>query len=226
MGAVVSGGFQMAYIADIVVALYLLIMAVVNAKKGFVGCVFGLVGSIVALAVAFLCAETVVGATDNLFGLQALIETGISTSEVVQGATTVEGVLSNLKIPEFLIAVIAEGIPETDIVAAIQELSHFLTLVVAGVVLFILCKIVLKILEKIFRSLIEHISFINAIDKLLGAVIGLAQGGLTVLVILAAITMIPEAATSVGGLLDQTLFLGVLYHENPILQIFSMIFAG
>lgn len=221
MGAEVSGGFQMAYIADIVVVLYLLIMAVVNAKKGFVGCVFGLVGSIVALAVAFLCAEMVVEATDNLFGLQALIENAIMPN--VQGATVQEA-LSNMNIPEFLIGIIAEG--QTDVVAGIQELSHFLTLVVAGVVLFILCKIVLKILEKIFRSLIEHISFINAIDKLLGAVIGLAQGALTVLLILAAVTMIPEAATSVGGLLDQTLFLGVLYHENPILQIFSMIFAS
>ncbi|MBQ7369635.1 MAG: CvpA family protein [Clostridia bacterium] len=221
MGAEVSGGFQMAYIADIVVVLYLLIMAVVNAKKGFVGCVFGLVGSIVALAVAFLCAEMVVEATDNLFGLQALIENAIMPN--VQGATVQEA-LANMNIPEFLIGIIAEG--QTDVVAGIQELSHFLTLVVAGVVLFILCKIVLKILEKIFRSLIEHISFINAIDKLLGAVIGLAQGALTVLLILAAVTMIPEAATSVGGLLDQTLFLGVLYHENPILQIFSMIFAS
>lgn len=221
MGAEVSGGFQMAYIADIVVVLYLLIMAVVNAKKGFVGCVFGLVGSIVALAVAFLCAEMVVEATDNLFGLQALIENAIMPN--VQGATVQEA-LANMNIPEFLIGIIAEG--QTDVVAGIQELSHFLTLVVAGVVLFILCKIVLKILEKIFRSLIEHISFINAIDKLLGAVIGLAQGALTVLLILAAITMIPEAATSVGGLLDQTLFLGVLYHENPILQIFSMIFTS
>ena len=221
MEGIFSEGFQMGYIADIVVLLYLLIMAIFSAKKGFVGCIFGLVGSIAALAVAFLCADTVATATGNLFGLQEVIVEAISPT--IQGATVQEA-LANMNVPEFLIGIIADG--QADVATAIVELSHFLVLVLTGVILYILCKIVLKILEKIFRTLIEHISFINAIDKMLGALIGLAQGALTVLLILAVITLIPEAATAVGGLLEETLFLGQIYHANPILQIFSMIFAG
>lgn len=60
--------FQIAYVADIVCALILLIFAAGGAKKGFVKCFFGLISTLVALILAITLASTVAGWLPSLFG--------------------------------------------------------------------------------------------------------------------------------------------------------------
>lgn len=65
--------FQIAYVADIVCALILLIFAAGGAKKGFVKCFFGLISTLVALILAITLASTVAGMASLAVRLRGIL---------------------------------------------------------------------------------------------------------------------------------------------------------
>ena len=224
--------FQTAYILDIVVIVALVLFALSDAKKGFIACVFGLVITIVAFVVAFFCASTVVEATGGIFGLQDLITTelqNVFTGELFQADATQAGLsaaLAEAKIPTFLIEMIsANGIdaPQGTTIAQYLagEIAPFVTLVLTGIVLFIVCKIVLIFVEKILTSLVSKVSLLGAVNKLLGAVVGLIKGAIMVCFIFSVVSLLtlPE----ITEFIDQSLFVHIIYHENPINLLYALI---
>ena len=228
--------FQIAYIVDLAVVLYALIMTLRDAKKGFVFCVFGLLISVVSLVVAFFCASTVLEMTSGLFGLQETIcgkieETllGIAgfDADVTQEGLTAALAAANL--PEFMIGLISDiGIeaPAGTTLAAHfgVTIGEFASLVLTGIILFVLCKIVLTLVEKVFTSLVEKVSLLAAVNGILGAAVGFVKAAIFVLLILAAIALIPSP--DIAAFMEETLFIGKLYLNNPVNYLFSLIFVG
>jgi uncharacterized membrane protein required for colicin V production len=234
MGAVT--GFQSAYLVDIAVMIVLLIFALVDAKKGFIACIFGLVISVVAFIVAFFCASTVVDATGGLFGVQDLIGTKIcevlSGISVFQVDATQEGLataLQEAKLPAFLVELISKnGIQAEEGMTLAQyisgEVAPFITLVLTGIVLFILCKLVLNFVEKILTSLVKNIAFLGAVNGILGALVGFIKGAFTVCLVLALLSLL--TSPEITAFIDQTLFVKTFYHENPVNLLYGLIFVN
>ncbi len=225
--------FQTAILVDIAVIIALLIFALIDAKKGFITCVFGLIISVVAFIVAFFCASTVVEATGGLFGLEELISTKLQevlSGELFQADATQEGLtlaLAEANLPAFLIDLISnKGIDAPAGTTLAQyiagEVAPFVALVLTGIILFILCKVVLIFVEKVLTSLVSNVSLLGAVNTILGAVIGFIKGALTICVIFSLLSLL--ASPEITEFINQTLFVHVIYHENPINLLFSLIF--
>jgi len=231
--------FQTAYVIDIVVAAWLLIAAIRGAKSGFISCIFGLVASVIALVVAFFCAETVLEQTGGLFSLQSMLIEKITESlsglgEFMLAPLSEEGLveaLANTKLPSFLVDMIVDNVavegaaPDATIASHIGlTVGHFSSLVITGLALFILCKIVLSLIEKLFTKAVESIKFFGFINSLLGFVIGFVKSSITILLFIAALSLVPNEL--VTEILDSTLFVGYFFHNNPINLIFAAIFGA
>ncbi len=228
--------FQMAFIVDLVAVLLALLFTLKDAKKGFIYCIFGLLISIVSLVVAFFCSSTVLETTSGLFGLQETICGKIE--EMLLGIAgfdadvTQEGLAAALEaanLPVFMLDLIGDiGIdaPAGTTLAAHfgVTIGEFVSLVLTGIILFILCKIILSIVERVFTSLVEKVSFLGAVNSILGAAVGFLKAAIFVLLVLAALSLIPSA--EITAFMDETLFIGLLYHNNPISYVFSLIFVG
>ena len=224
--------FQAAYILDIVVIVALVVFALIEAKRGFITCVFGLVVSIVAFVVAIFCAANVAEATGGLFGLQEVISTEFQNTfkgDLFQVALTQEDLaiaLADAKLPTFLIDMISvngiEAEPGTTVAQYLAgEIAPFLTTVLTGIILFVLCKLLLIIVEKILTSLVSSISFLGAVNMILGAVVGLLKGGLAVCFIFSALSLL--TSPELTEFINQSLFVHIIYNENPINLLYALI---
>ena len=228
--------FQTAYLLDIAIIVILLVGALRDAKSGFITCIFGLIISIVSLVVAFFCAATVVEATGGLFGLGDVICSAIEESLLgivgFDADVSEEGLIAALEgasFPPFLAELIASNGVEapagTTLAAHISvTVGGFVTLVLTGILLFLVCKIVLTLVEKIFTTLVSKIAFLGVVNTILGALIGLIKGAITVCLIFSVLALF--TSPQISEFVNQSIFAHFIYNENPINYIFSLIFVG
>lgn len=229
--------FNMIWIADIVAVIILLVATLKDTKKGFIKTVFGLVISVASIAVAFLCADMVTEVTGGAFGLQGIIVNGLSSTfagwglnfDISQGGVA-EALSSHsfFKTMPFLVDVVMEKLPTVNSETAVYLNEHaasivglFATNIVVGVVLFILCRLVLTIVEKILTSLVSSITLLGAINTLLGAAVGLLKGAIVVSILCMLVTTLPVF----GGIMEkmpETLFVyDFFFVNNPITKIIA-----
>lgn len=216
-----------AYVVDGIALVVVLVCAVASARKGFVRCLFGLLSTIAALVVAFLLMKTVVSATDGLFGLQGVIETaatnGLSKLTGFDVDISSAGLEASLqgKLPSFLIALVAENFGSAELplgtTAAMvvgETLGSLAVNLIAWLALFILTKLVLRVVRNIVSSIVEKLPIVGALNSLLGLAVGVLQGVLIVSAVLAIVALIP--AESVVGFFNECIFVKYLYNHNPI----------
>ena len=222
------------YVADGVVIAAFLIFAILAAKKGFVRCFFGFISTIVALAVAFIFMNAVIGWTDGLFGLQTALNEGctqwltkIVGFDVDVSAGGLTAALESV-MPGFLVELIVDGIadqtlPQGTTVAMVagEALGSVITSFVAWLALFLIAKIVLKLVEKLVSSIVESLPIVGAVNSLLGFCVGALQGLLIVSGVVAVLSFIPiDGLTS---FFNECVLVNWLYHNNPINLILSWI---
>lgn len=220
------------YILDGIVALFALIMLIVCAKKGFIDCFFGMISTVVALIVAIAFAKTVLNATDGLFGLQGWLYTKLEGSFAkVAGfnadisAVGVEAALEEHNVSAILAGLVMklvgkqESIPEGTTLAMLlgEATSRLAATLIAGLVLFILIKLVVRLLRGILESIASKVDVLNGINALLGAAVGILQAALIVCSILAVLAIFPNEG--ITTYLSNTLFVGKLYLHNPLVSI-------
>ena len=216
-------------VLDIIAIVILLIFAVISAKKGFVKSVFGFLITIASLAIAVFCANMVVEATGGLFGLQETIHSGIidllSGIEGFDQDISAAGLAADLegKFPTFVIDMILEEygvdapIGTTIAMQIAPPITEFVMFIIGAIALFIVCKLVLTIVKAMLVALIENLALVNALDKILGFVLGALQGALIVCVLLLVISFIPnDIIGGVVNLIDTSMIVGPLYHNNPL----------
>ena len=233
VAAVGSSAGGLGIILDVLVVVILLIFAITSAKKGFIEGIFGLLTTIVALAVALIFANVVVDATGGLFGLKDTIYTGsLGFLEGIEGFNTdisKEGLEASLqgKLPEFVITtIVAEygaDVPAGTTIAMqlATPVTDFIMFAIAGIVLFIVAKLVLSILKGILSGIINAIALLGAVDKLLGFVLGLVKGALLIGVLFMLISFVP--IEGLNEFIHTSIFAHVIYDQNPLQILLGMI---
>lgn len=205
-------------IIDLIVVLYILIMALIGIKRGFVKMLFKLCGTLAIIIGAVLLARPFGEALVSPIG--HFIENPIT--EWMAGLTTESGIqiftqsfnwgdpavqnellpmaLSAMGLPSFLSGIIVdlgifssmlEGVGE---VALIDVLPAGITAIAMTVIAFVILLIVLAILVYVIKRLLTNLtefSLFGGINKILGFIFGLVQAYLVVSVILAVVSYIP-----------------------------------
>ncbi len=216
------------YLADIVVALVLAGFVIVCARRGFIDCFFVFVSTVIAFLVALLLTKAVVSWTGGLFGLQELMSNGLESSFMkVKGfdtelsASGMEASLEANNVPKFLIRLIVnafgdETLPVGTTIATVAggAIARFATMLIVFAALYVIARVVLFVLRKLFDSLARKITLVQKVNTLLGGVAGFVEGLLIVCAVLALLSLIPSEA--VMSYLDNSLFIGFLYNHNII----------
>ncbi len=234
-GMLLAIEFKAEYIADIVFVLAIMIWAFIDAKKGFINCFFSFVSAIVcAMAVLFL-SKPVLTWTDGLFGLEKWIQDGLG--EWLSGIKpfnldiSMEGwkaQFDEMSLPTFLqTAILAEieplagEIPAGTMLGqyAGQAIGTFLALAVCGLALFIVAKLIMRLLRGALNRIAENSPFIEKINRLGGLVAGTFKAFALVCVVLAVMSLF--ASEGLTNFFDNTLWLKELYNNNPLMAVFA-----
>ena len=216
------------YIVDAIALLAILIFAVRAAKKGFVDCLFGLISTIGALLIALIFTKAFLSLTGGLFGLQGVIENacvntlaGVTGFNIDISAQGVENALADKNLPAFLIDMVMENYQGSDIPYGTTlamlvggELGGLATTLVAGFALFLIAKLVLRILKNVISGVVQSIPIVGTLDSALGFVLGILQGVLIVSVAIAVLALIPSE--SITAFFSEGILVNFLFHNNPI----------
>lgn len=192
---------------DIVVCAFLLVMGIIGYFRGFFKTLISFFGTLVTLIIAILLAKFVSGWLENLFGMTTAFSNWIKPTVADECA---DGVLSGVLLifGKILMGHSVYNIdnPETvqseEFISAFSgELGNIIATVATVIILFVVIKIVLLILNKVFEKLTQD-KVIGDLDKFLGFVLGLLKGGLAVLSIVALIYVLSPVITSLGDLVE------------------------
>ncbi len=227
-----ASGFT-AYLPDIAVGIFALVMVFVSARRGFIGCVLGIVSSLVAVILAISLAGAVVDGTGGFFGLQGSFQATFEKSfaktdgfnvdisqvglETALKTQDVSAILSRLALKAFGGEELAAG---TTLAMLLGEATASLAVrLIAGILLFIVIKIVVRLLRRILSGIVDNIPLLGGVNRLLGGAFGLVYAWVIVSAILAVLAVIPSL--EVAAFLENTLFVGLLYERNIVVIALS-----
>lgn len=221
------------YVADIIVLIFILCFTIVCAKRGFIECFFGFISTAVAFFAAVMLAKTVLELTGGLFGLRGLLDKNLTqwfgkfdgfTADISESGA--EAALQDKNLPAIIARLVLKNTGSAELPAGTtlamllgSNSARLICLLVCGIVLFVLCKLVLSLLRKTLNAIADKISLLDAVNSLLGAIVGLAQGLLIVCLIIAILTLFPSQA--ITNYFANTLFVGALYNYNPLVTVLS-----
>lgn len=220
------------WIIDVVVILFTLIMFITCARRGFIDCFFGAISTILAVLVAFSFAKLFVSATDGLFGLadtiQVKLESAFAKIEGFDADVSKNGVEEALKtqnVSALLSGLVMKLVGKQDSIEAGTTLAMLLgeatsslaVNLISGFILFVLTKISVWFLGGVLNVIVESIHLAKGLNILLGAVVGVLESALIVCSILAVLAIFPNE--SIASFLSETLFVGKLYANNPLVSL-------
>ncbi len=223
------------YIADGVVILLALILTIVCAKRGFIGCLLGAVSTLIALIAAIFLAKPVLNLTDGLFGLQEKLYLSFSESFAkIKGFNTdvsaigVEAALKEYDVTAVLAALVLKLVGKQETLAPGTTLAGLLgdatsslaATLITGIALFILIKLTVFLAKGIMKGLVKKVKLVNGVDTLLGALVGFLEAFLIVCGVLAVLAVIP--VDSISTYLEGTLFVGKLFVHNPLVSLLGL----
>lgn len=200
-------------VIDIALVVFLLVFAIIGFKKGFLKSVISLFSWVVCIAVAIFAAKYVASWLNSMFnfsgwfgdkiaggliGSNEFFKTQINTFEnkeqiLASIPANTNGALKALI--EVVFKNTAVDMESTASVASVvgASLGHVCMLVITGIAIFLVLKLVIFILNKIFDN-IARTKVLGGVNKILGLIFGLAKGLLIIAVIniaLVALSMVP-----------------------------------
>jgi uncharacterized membrane protein required for colicin V production len=225
-------------IVDIVVVFVFGLFILFGFFKGFLHALLSLAGTIVSLLVAFFFAQAFASFLGGAFGLNKLFSDLILSGLKNAGAlftTPIEATdagqiaiaLGQLGLPDFLTAplssAIAAAVPAGTSAIVLSEylapiLANALLVMIAGTLLFIIIRVVLGLIQKLFKKLLKN-HILKTVDRMLGAAFGAVKAYLVLSIIfmLATFLMPMEFFAPVRAILEQST-LGLFLYDNNILQ--------
>ena len=216
---------------DIVIAAIILIYAIVGIRRGFIDYLLKIIGTVGAVLVGFFAAKPFASFLDGIFhftgplGNLCLNWLGGSLPQdmldTIVDASTKETFINTLNeggltIPEGFIKSIVEnanvdaGVTFRDVISS--GVGTIFASILAGVLLFIIVKVIVFFLAKLFESK-ENVS-ISGLNRALGMVVGIAKGVLIVVVaytILTVCCMIFPIDVTVNEWMNQTFVFKATY---------------
>lgn len=156
------------YIIDGLLILIIVVCAIIGIVKGFFDSILSLVGTGLALAVSVFTAKYVANFINKIFNFEEFLLTKIDEA-TTEGVITIFGVdLQN------------------------TEVAKFAVWVVSIIIVFIIVKLAIFILSKIFESVVKNSPTMGGINRVLGMVFGIVKGGVTVLGLLAVCSLLAQ----------------------------------
>ena len=231
---------------DLILAAVVILCLVLGIKRGFVKSIVRMIGSLVSMIVAFLISspvaewlfntmfrQTVENAVHSAIG--ADVSASIS-SLTEQWGTVLAGLpdiirnglaAAGIQSPEQLgSAVAAEGATTVGDAATvlvdrmIAPLCVMVLQVIVFIVLFLLLSVAVRLLAGVLDKVFSSIPLVRELNTALGAVTGLANGALWVLVLTAALqlymTMTGASSAVTAADLEQTWLTGWVMQINPL----------
>ena len=229
-GGMLAFEFKMAQIADAVFLLLVIVLAFINARKGFIHCFFSFVSTVVAIILVCIFAGQIQEWTGGLFGLEDLLKNGIGNAlckispfDMDISPTGIETQLSAIALPDFIkeavikeVQTLAPEVAEGTLLGMYvgSSIAELLVLLVCSIALFFAVKLVMLILRGIFTKIVESVGFFRKINRIGGMFVGIFEAFAIVCVLLAVLSLIPNE--SLVAFFNETLILKGLYHQNPI----------
>ena len=169
-------------IIDGIVIGIILISVIIGIVKGLIDSVLGLVSTALAAVAGVFSAKYVSGWINSLFGLEDKILNSLDGGK--EGSVKIFG--NTFENP---------------------EVARFAVWLIAVVAIFLLVKLVLLILSKMFEKVTQNKPVVSGINRALGAVFGLLKGGVMVAITLAlcsALSQLPFIGSTISDKITET----------------------
>lgn len=207
------------WIIDAVAIIILVIYTLVGFAKGFLHTLISLFGNLASLTVAIIVCKPFANLLNSMFGVANWLG-GLLASQIgpilpqFDVSTTGETIITQLNAGGFLAKILARFVDATASYANTAELlltvqnavGGILTLILSAIILFILIRIAVLLLSKLFDAISKSHAF-GGLDRLLGGVLGLAKGVVfvgVVLVLVFAVCQIPLVGDFLNGYIEGT----------------------
>lgn len=168
---------------DIVVIAIFVIFAIIGLWRGFFDSLLALISSGVALTVGVLTAKPVAKFLNKIININGWFEKTLTKTVGESGTVTLFG--------------------KTDLVFSVKEIAEFLSIVFAIVVMFILIKLAVWLLAKLFDSVASSSTIASGLNKVLGLVFGVLRGGVLVVVAL-SLCCVFSSTKLIGNKIQET----------------------
>ncbi len=214
---------------DVGLVVMAFIFMIVCAKKGFVNCVFGLLTSVAAIVAAVYFASLAVELTGGLFGVERMLIDALTSSfsniegfnVVLAGDANISELLASQDMSQIIANLIADNfkeVPEgyTLGMLAGETVGKYATLLLSGVALYLLFRLLLTALGK-FCNFVLSGGLLGMLNRLLGAAVGLIEALIIASVAVAVLATFP----SMMEILNGSVILAELYHNNPLMWLLS-----
>lgn len=199
---------------DIIVIGVLIIFAIIGLMRGFLRGVLSLFSTLVTLILAIWLAKPVSGIVDSLFGLtnafagsleptflNFFTNTGYTLPWIAQLLNVIMGA-------EYM-----AGEPAVEVLSAdfAHSVGQIITIIICVAVLYILIRIVLWLLGKLFRKITQNRT-IGGLDRIFGVFIGVAKGFLYIFVVLGITFLLGSFIAPIGAWVDNMMGANAITH--------------
>ena len=210
---------------DITLIVLLIVFAFVGLKRGLINAVLSLFGTIASGFIAWWVAKPFAGFVEQIFHVtkylvdftsKTLVGWSASFGEAATEATTGSAVIQSSGLSTWQQAILKIVVGNNCVIQAGETpagvfaniIAPILLLLAAGIVAFILIKIAVWLLTKLFNALKKN-SAINSLDKVLGFAFGLVKGALVICVAMGITIFIPNE--KVISEIDKTTVTKIVY---------------
>ena len=192
---------------DIVLIAVLALFALIGLKRGLINAILSLLGTVASGFIAWWVAKPFAGFVENIFHVtqhlvsftnNLLVKWSAALGEAVSEATNSTAVIEGSGLNSWQQIILKIIVGKKDIAAGETPSNVFaniiapiLLLIAAGVVAFILIKIAVWLLSKIFDAAKKNGAF-NGMDKVLGFALGLVKGAFLICVAMGITIFIPN----------------------------------
>ena len=220
-------------IADIVIIVFLIIFLIVGIAKGFMKQILGLIGTIVAIVIAFTFCKNLANLVISHSPIKQMLSQWIAgflglPDELVDAETAIAQMQAN-GMPEFFITAVQnyiEQLNQTTVnlsVVVSDTLAQYIIVFVAFILIFIAVKLGTLILKGIAK-LLKKVPVVNLFDRIAGAVIGLIKGLLIVYILLYVIDLLQfDFMAIIKQNISESFFANFLKQYNPLIFLLAPI---
>jgi uncharacterized membrane protein required for colicin V production len=194
-------------VLDLAAVLFILIMTLIGAGKGFLKGLVGIIGILIAVVVAYFLAAPVANLLETLFHTTTSLTSSLTgyfqgfegLNAEVGDSSLAQAMTDNLHIPalisEFIFGkvLVVTGYDTTMTFAEIfgKTFAILIMQVASAIVVFILFSIILSILVRILTHTLKHVSLLNYTNIFLGLLLGALKAGIVLCIVVFLLYLIP-----------------------------------
>ena len=225
-------------IIDVLIVASIVIFGIIGFRKGFLKSFISLFSWVVCIVIAIFTAKYVAGWINGIYDFSSLIGDKITSglnstneffSQAINSFDSKEDIIASLPsdLNGMLSQLIKVVLSNTNIDVANEtrtigslvgaSLGQICMVIIAGILVFIVLKIVIALLNKLFDK-ISNTRILGTLNKILGLVLGVLKAGCVIIIlngILVALSLVPAVNNTITPLIqDNTHVERVIYNET------------